>query len=434
MALAPGTINGVISTTNDQTDQQRKALTDLNNASTGFIPSSYAGTILLPDGTLSKDYSVLSKPTDRIAEINAVLAAGSDPAKPSGGYIIQVNDAGIPVQYIPIGPPPNLSAPVVPFVPVNSVSSTAQPSIVPGAPVKLAEVVKLSAGQVTRQYVKGTMQAIERQTITATNTTNNVSVQVSFTPQIGLTFEPTAFLLAPNSSQNTVLSFELGAIDALPEGLTTYNIPVTLTSPTAIFPVAISPTATPTPVPVVSTPPVITIPIVDTPPTTFIPSDPLPPGRWTLREVSPATADTQTIVTFKTDLNGEAPQELNNYVGGYYNTTYGYHKTTVTGPVYDYVLVGDGKSAGIKPIPPATNVTITEDDNKNQVLSNVFVISFEDYGAKLNQPKPLLPAPPAPENPPTQTASTPLVTGGSGGGSSVGTTGPRARLTELSLE
>ncbi len=388
MALNPGTVNGTSS--DPRTVEQNATLTSLIHNADGTISSQYAGSLLYPDGTLTRDYSVLVKPPLRVAEINAVLAAGSDPAKPSGGYILALNVDGVPISYLGLGSPPGTSAaPVIP-------SAAPLPSIV-SSTVKLSDIVKLSSSAIERQYVKGTMKAIDSQVIQATNTANNVSVQVSFAPQAGVTFTPSTFLLAPNGTQTTTVTFDLATIDSLAEGFTTYNIPIALSSPTAILPTPAPLSTPPAPPP----PPVVAVPVVPV----FTPEPPPPqppvvqfvapsPGTWTLVQTAPGNTKTETIITLHVPDQGETAQIENNFVAGIYNSTYGYTRTTVTGPTYGYKLTGDANSAGPQPTPPAPSVTVTEDTNKYQLLTNVFTGPLPNSTIT-----PPLPSPPA--KPPT---------------------------------
>lgn len=347
-----------------------------------------------------------------------------------------------------------------PQVPLVATTPAVAPSA--GAAVKLTDIIQLSTTSVERQYVKGTLKAIEVQKVMVTNISNNVEVNAAFTPRAGLIFNPSTLLIPVNSSREVILTFDLASIDALNEGLTTYNIPIALTSPTAILPVPVAPPPM-APVSQVPAPTPINYTISSVTPgqdTKFVvgqsvrysatgehgrsltgPTDvnwtssndaiisvdgtgvasinsvgtaritatrmvngspydsmivtnsvvnvirqlpiiedvsPLPPtppksGRWELVQVAPGSTTVELIVSLNAPTNGQGPVAENGYVAGIYNTTYGYHKTTVVGPTYDYQLVGDVYAAGKKPMPPAAAITVTEDSNKYQMLTNVLV-------------------------------------------------------------
>lgn len=405
MALAPGT--PVKGGGDPRTVEQNATLQRLLVGSdTSALPSAYRGSLLYPDGTLSRDYSVLSKPPARAAEIDAVLAAGTDPAKPSGGYVLILNTDGIPVQYYGCQVPTAATtpAPVVrDRVPTPDTTMTAESANT----VNLTQILRLDASDITRTYVKGTLKAITNQTITATNISPDIDIQVAFSPQAGLYFDPSSFLVPPNSSKESLLTFDLAKIDTLPEGLTVFNVPISLTSPTAISP---PPVQLPPPAVVNYTPPPVVIyPVIPPAPPSPIPVVPeLPPiiiqtptpvpqmtGQWVLTEVSPAYSRSETIISFNAPENGQEPGERNGYVLGYYNTTYGYTRTTTYGPLYDYSLQGDATAAGVKPTAPVRSVTITEDDDKYQMLSNVFLRPF---------PTNQIPYIPPPTSPPDEIA------------------------------
>lgn len=98
-------------------------------------------------------------------------------------------------------------------------------------------------------------------------------------------------------------------------------------------------------------------------------------GRWVLTQVAPGYVTTEAVATQNFPENGQAPQSLNNYIPGYYNTTFGVNRTTAYGPQYDYVVEGDTAAAGLKPIAPVRDITYT--DSEQKVISNIFVRSFD---------------------------------------------------------
>jgi hypothetical protein len=99
--LAQGTpIEG---SSDPKTREQNNTLQLLAN-SDGQTGSQYAGSLLFPDGTLSRDTSVLNIPPARATEIASVLAAAgklnSDGVTRSGGYILILGMDGTPIQYV----------------------------------------------------------------------------------------------------------------------------------------------------------------------------------------------------------------------------------------------------------------------------------------------------------------------------------------------
>ena len=338
-----------------------------------------------------------------------------------------------------------VAAATVPLVtPAIPPANTPKPTVPPvsGPPVKLTDIVQLSSTSVERQYVKGTLKAIDTQIITVTNTSNNVEVNAAFSPRAGLVFDPTTVLVPANSNRQVKLTFDIATIDALNEGLTAYNIPIALTSPTAIMPAPIpapppppppqvpAPPAPPAPQPVVATvPPYVRPTIVEPTLPTPLPPTPPEPGHWEIVEVGPGSTTTTFVVTHHAPFNGQEPGERNGYVLGMYDTTYGYNKTTVVGPTYDYQLVGNVNSAGPKPVPPPPSVTITEDSDKYQLISNKLVMTMADYVASQQQAL-VPPPPPPPEPPPAPVEPPPQSFGGSGGGGSGAFRGGRGQTLD----
>lgn len=100
MALAPGTI--VEGSSDPRTVEQNAALRRMQT-SNGDVGTQYAGCIVLPDGTVTRDPGVIVVPDARKKEVSDVLnAAGklnADGKTKSGGYLIFLNTAGNPVQY-----------------------------------------------------------------------------------------------------------------------------------------------------------------------------------------------------------------------------------------------------------------------------------------------------------------------------------------------
>lgn len=64
----------------------------------------FRGGLLTPRGQFTRDYSLIGVPEARRTEINAVIQAGSDINKPSGGYVLALNADGVPVSYVGVFP------------------------------------------------------------------------------------------------------------------------------------------------------------------------------------------------------------------------------------------------------------------------------------------------------------------------------------------
>jgi hypothetical protein len=83
--------------------EQNAAIRRMQTSATGEIGSQYAGALILPDGTVTRDTRYLNKPPTRVTEIDAVLnAAGkrNGDGSVSGGYVLILNTDGVPVQYM----------------------------------------------------------------------------------------------------------------------------------------------------------------------------------------------------------------------------------------------------------------------------------------------------------------------------------------------
>jgi hypothetical protein len=100
--IAPGT--PVAGSSDPRTVEQNAALAKIVMQNSSMVKPQYRGALLLPDGTVTYDLSFLKVSPARRAEIDAVLAAGTDPSKPSGGYVLALNADGVPVQYLGVMP------------------------------------------------------------------------------------------------------------------------------------------------------------------------------------------------------------------------------------------------------------------------------------------------------------------------------------------
>lgn len=102
MGLAPGTI--IEGSSDPRTVEQNAAIARMQTQATGEIGSQYAGSLILPDGTITRDMRYLNKPPARVTEIDAVLAAAgklnADGKTRSGGYVLILNTDGVPMQYM----------------------------------------------------------------------------------------------------------------------------------------------------------------------------------------------------------------------------------------------------------------------------------------------------------------------------------------------
>jgi hypothetical protein len=106
--LEPGT--EVPGSSDPKTKEQFAALNGMAVPGSSFVRPEFRGALLLPNGTISRDYSLLVVPAGREAEINAVLQAGTDLSKPSGGYVLALNAHGFVVSYVGVFPTPEMLA------------------------------------------------------------------------------------------------------------------------------------------------------------------------------------------------------------------------------------------------------------------------------------------------------------------------------------
>lgn len=206
-----------------------------------------------------------------------------------------------PVTITPTTPVPNPTTPPITTTPVVPPQQTPPPPTVPPVRyINLADVVTLDAVVIDRQYIKGSLRAIDPAKINVRNTSTEVDVQVSLAGLAGVTFDPANFTLLKNSSQEVTVNFDFVTIDGLPEGINTVNAAINLNSNSAVFdplppvqppvpPMPPAPAPTPVPQPIPQLPPVVVSTL--TPPSTseiplvnfarqtvYAPLIPLPPA------------------------------------------------------------------------------------------------------------------------------------------------------------
>lgn len=110
MTLAPGTraADGMSARTLEQSATLQGMIT-----ANGQVGSQYSGSIILPDGTVTRDVTIINKPPARVAEIDRNLSAAGKPSTvfdekgvahvvTSGGYLFFLNTDAIPVEYYPV--------------------------------------------------------------------------------------------------------------------------------------------------------------------------------------------------------------------------------------------------------------------------------------------------------------------------------------------
>ncbi len=100
--FAAGT--AVAGSSDPRTVEQNATLKTITMPNSSSVRPEYRGALLLPNGTISRDTSLLKIPPARASEIAAILAAGTDISKPSGGYLLILNRDGIPIQYMGVQP------------------------------------------------------------------------------------------------------------------------------------------------------------------------------------------------------------------------------------------------------------------------------------------------------------------------------------------
>lgn len=111
----------------------------------------------------------------------------------------------------PTPPPQTIPVPITTYIP------PAQP------PADLVNVVAFSKLSTDRQYVKGTMVAVQDDFIIATNTSNALTVAVAFDSIGGVTFDPPHFNLAPLQQASITIHFDPKGFEQLGEGLNQIN-------------------------------------------------------------------------------------------------------------------------------------------------------------------------------------------------------------------
>lgn len=106
-AFPPGTIDP--SSSDVRTVEQTRALGNMSVPGTSMVRAEFRGKALTPQGTVV-DGSMAVVPPARAAEFAAILAAGTDTSKPSGGYILVLNTDGVPVEYDGVFPSKDMLA------------------------------------------------------------------------------------------------------------------------------------------------------------------------------------------------------------------------------------------------------------------------------------------------------------------------------------
>lgn len=93
-----------------RTVEQNATLARIAMPNSSLVRPEFRGYLLAPDGSLSNDPTLLTIAADDFQRNEkqrywaGVLAAGTDLAKPSGGYVIVLNQAGAPVQTLGVQP------------------------------------------------------------------------------------------------------------------------------------------------------------------------------------------------------------------------------------------------------------------------------------------------------------------------------------------
>jgi hypothetical protein len=180
---------------------------------------------------------------------------------------------------------PAADAPEVPA----SITVPTPPTFIPPVlkKINLGDIISIDTLNIDRQYVRGTLRNIPSQQIVVTNDSDDIEVQIEFSPLAGLTFDPVSFSLHGKEKKEVIVSFDSTAIDVLPEGINTFNIAINYTSNTIPM----------TPFPeVIQQPPVI-IPINNTTPVIVVPAAPTSPSPNS--EPSPTTGAGHDGVKFK---------------------------------------------------------------------------------------------------------------------------------------
>lgn len=106
--------------------------------------------------------------------------------------------------------PPNAPAPQPP--------APAKPPV-PLPPTSLVNMIQLSKVSVNKTYRKGTMTALIAENVTFTNISAFITAAVSIDSVPGVTFEPKAFTLLPQSSTTVTISFDPAQFEKLKEGV-----------------------------------------------------------------------------------------------------------------------------------------------------------------------------------------------------------------------
>lgn len=110
----------------------------------------------------------------------------------------------------------------------------------------LSNFISISSRIIDRQYIKGTMRAIPKETITISNISPELEITVTLLSLAGVSFSPSTFDLPPNMAINVDILFDTSVINQYPEGLSAVNAVANLSCRTAV--------ANPTPLPPVLPP------------------------------------------------------------------------------------------------------------------------------------------------------------------------------------
>lgn len=302
------------------------------------------------------------------------------------------------------------------------------PTVTPSQPIiiqqsiNLVDLLQVSEAQFSREYTKGTLAAIGSETITLTNISNQIDLQIGLSGLGGISFNPPVVDLPRGQSTTVNIEVDSSQIDKLPEGLNTYNLVLNVTSNTIISIPILPPEATPLPT---NTIPVIIVEPPPIPPPAVTPVLVTDYGTWALTQIDSGSVVSSDVVVFTDPSNAQPGEADNNFIPGFYFTQYGRTITTTTGPSFAYALQGGTVPPFTQPTPPPPTITVTYDpavDDPNFPLGKVLVNTFlHPLGVPTATPlPPTTPLVDLPDTTPTIPATTPTIFGslpGQGGGS-----------------
>lgn len=117
-----------------------------------------------------------------------------------------------------------------PNPPSNDPTGSVSPPELPPNVINLRDIIQFSEVQLSRQYVKGTMEPPSIANIGLTNISDTVDVQISFLGIAGITFEPATIEVFRKSTKTVKVHFNPTGLETLQDGINTANCIVKLSA------------------------------------------------------------------------------------------------------------------------------------------------------------------------------------------------------------